>query len=149
MDDNKRQATASDEDALKRAKEKMKEAISTKGAGGEVEVKSASTKASVEDAQISGSTKAQATKKAVDDGKHLSRVRVYSPYKVYFDGPATSITAENETGVFDILPGHKNFMTLLKASDIIIRTDRGEERVKTNSAVMHVSQNVVRIFLDV
>ncbi len=80
----------------------------------------------------------------------LKRVRVYSPYKTYYDGPATSISAENETGPFDILPGHKNFMTLIKAGEIVVRNTRGgEEHIKTNTAVMHVSTNVVRVFLDV
>ncbi len=31
-------------------------------------------------------------------------VKVYSPFHVYFDGQAESITAENATGQFDILP---------------------------------------------
>jgi hypothetical protein len=86
-----------------------------------------------------------------EDGQAIiKQIKVYSPYKTYFDGPATSISAENETGPFDILPGHKNFMTLLSAGDIIVRTSRGgEEHIKTNNAVMHVSENVVRVFLDV
>jgi len=80
----------------------------------------------------------------------IKNVRVYSPYKVYYDGPATSISALNETGPFDVLPGHKNFMTLLSAGDIVVRTNRGgEEHITTNNAIMHVSSDEVRVFLDV
>jgi len=80
----------------------------------------------------------------------IKQVKVYSPYKVYFDGPATSVSAANETGPFDVLPGHKNFMTLLSAGEIIVRASRGgEEHITTTNAVMHVSEDTIRVFLDV
>src|SRR5689334_1527271 len=40
-------------------------------------------------------------------------VKVYSPYQTFYDGQAISISAENDTGPFDILPRHHNFMTLV------------------------------------
>ena len=87
----------------------------------------------------------QATKPATDS----MHVKVYSPYKVYFDDEAQSISAINGTGPFDILPQHHNFMTLLDPCDIIIRT-RGEERkIRISRAVMHVKANQVIVFLDV
>jgi len=99
---------------------------------------------------MKGETQPPTSESANSTPDILKKVRVYSPYKVYFDGPATSVSAENDTGPFDVLPGHKNFMTLIKAGEIIVRTSRGgEEHIKTNSAVMHVSANVVRVFLDV
>lgn len=55
-------------------------------------------------------------------------VKVYAPYKVYFDGDAESISAASQTGPFDILPRHHNFITLLVACDIIVRTKTGEEK---------------------
>ena len=92
----------------------------------------------------------------VDDGKPDAatdatsmHVKLYSPYKVYFDDQAQSISAVNATGTFDILPQHHNFMTLLDPCDVIIRT-RGEERkIRISRAVMHVKANQVIIFLDV
>lgn len=79
----------------------------------------------------------------------LNNVRVYSPFHVYFNGKAKSISAINGTGPFDVLPGHKNFLTLLKACEIIIRTSVGEERLKIERGVMHVRRDEVIVFLDV
>ena len=42
------------------------------------------------------------------------RVKVYAPFKVYFDGEAKSMTAVNRVGPFDILPQHHNFISLLE-----------------------------------
>lgn len=82
------------------------------------------------------------------DTKHM-HVKVHAPYKVYFDGPALSISAANQTGPFDILPGHHNFMTLLTPCVVVVRTDREEEKIQIQRGVMHVKANQVIIFLDV
>lgn len=80
----------------------------------------------------------------------MMQVKVYSPFKVYFDAPAKSVSAENETGPFDILPHHHNFITLLKAGDVLIRPPRGDDqRVRISGGVMHVKSDVVLVFLDI
>lgn len=76
-------------------------------------------------------------------------VKIYAPFKVYFDGQAESVTAVNDTGVFDVLPRHHNFMTLLNTGDIIVRSDRGEEKISITRGVMHVKADQVVVFLDV
>lgn len=76
-------------------------------------------------------------------------VKVYAPFKVYFDGIANSISAVNDTGPFDILPQHHNFMTLLNVGDIIVRSSAGEETIKINRGIMHVKADDVVVFLDV
>jgi len=43
-------------------------------------------------------------------GKPAMFLKVYAPFKVYFEGDAYSISATNETGPFDILPKHHNFL---------------------------------------
>lgn len=76
-------------------------------------------------------------------------VKVYAPFKTYFDGIADSISAANDTGPFDILPRHHNFMTLLSACDIIVRSDQGEEKISIARGIMHVKADRVIVFLDV
>lgn len=84
----------------------------------------------------------------VGDGKTM-HVKVYAPFKVYFDGPAQSISGLNDTGPFDILPKHHNFMTLLSTGDIIVRTSSGEEKIAITRGIMHVKADDVVVFLDV
>jgi F0F1-type ATP synthase epsilon subunit len=90
--------------------------------------------------------KEAAAKAATSTSMH---VKVYAPFKVYFDGEATSISAANATGPFDILPQHHNFMTILSPCDIIVRSDQGEEKVTINKGIMHVKADRVVVFLDV
>lgn len=76
-------------------------------------------------------------------------VKIYSPFKVYFDGQADSVSAVNDTGPFDVLPRHHNFLTLLTAGEITVRKAGGDTRYKIDKGVMHVRNNQVTIFLDV
>lgn len=76
-------------------------------------------------------------------------VKVYAPYKVYFEGDAESISAASQTGPFDILPRHHNFITLLVACDIVVRTKAGEEKIRIQGGIMHVKADSVVVFLDV
>lgn len=90
-----------------------------------------------------------AEKTNVGDKDHM-HVKVYAPFKVYFDGLAVSISAVNATGPFDILPGHHNFMTLIDTGEVIVRTDGDkEESFKIARGVMHVKADDVVVFLDV
>jgi F0F1-type ATP synthase epsilon subunit len=82
------------------------------------------------------------------DGKNM-HVKVYAPFKVYFDGDAQSISAINDTGPFDILPRHHNFMTLINTGDVIVRTEKGEEKIPIQRGIMHVKADEVVVFLDV
>lgn len=87
-------------------------------------------------------------KDAEDLPKGKIKVKVYAPFKTYFDGLANSISAENDTGPFDILGGHKNFMTLLNPCELVIRADQ-EEKIKISRGIMHVKAGRVTVFLDV
>jgi len=83
------------------------------------------------------------------DGKPVVHIKVYSPFKTYFNGLGTSISAVNKTGPFDILPEHHNFITLLDACDVIVRTTKDQVKIRISRGIMHVKANEVIVFLDV
>lgn len=91
-------------------------------------------------------------KKGENKTKHkagdLFHLKIYSPFKVYFDGDVVSVSAVNTTGPFDILAGHHNFLTLLAPCEIVIRGTT-EEKIKITRGIMHVKADDVVIFLDV
>ena len=78
------------------------------------------------------------------------QIKIYAPFKVYFNGPGDSLSASSETGPFDVLAGHKNFMSLLKEGEITVR-QKGKPDYKLNAGrgILHVKENKVSVFLDV
>lgn len=85
----------------------------------------------------------------VHGSKPTMAVKIYAPFKVYFEGDATSVSAINATGPFDILPRHHNFLCMLVPCVIKIQTTEGPQEVKINRALMHVKADRVVVFVDV
>lgn len=91
----------------------------------------------------------RATPKTGDNSQPTMAVKVYAPFKVYYEGRGLSVTAVNETGPFDILPHHHNFLCMLLPCDLIIRTPYETKTVKISRALMHVKADKVTVFVDV
>jgi F0F1-type ATP synthase epsilon subunit len=87
--------------------------------------------------------------KEVKSGKPLMTIKVYAPFKVYYEGEAESLTAENETGPFDILPKHHNFLCMLIPCELVIKTPFDVQKIKISRALMHVKAEKVTVFVDV
>ena len=109
----------------------------------EQKTKDKADKTAVESAKTNPKTKIQ-----LDPTK--IHVKLYSPFKTYYNDDAKSIPAENDTGPFDILPQHHNFITLLNACEIVIHS-LGDKpmHIQISKGVMHVRNNKVTVFLDV
>lgn len=93
----------------------------------------------------------QAAQVAAKDEKPEKRfqVKIFSPYQTYYQGEATSLTAANRTGPFDVLPGHINFFSLLSGGTVVVNT--GYQRLEFNIArgILRVNLNEVTLFADV
>lgn len=82
--------------------------------------------------------------------KLVMQVKVYAPFRTYFDGEANSVSAKNDTGDFDILPHHKNFITLLSPCNVVVRVDGKPDFIlPITKGIMHVKADRVAVFLDV
>lgn len=91
----------------------------------------------------------QAKEAVAGEGAPLMHIKVYSPFKVYFDEKGESISAVNVTGPFDILPRHHKFMTLLSPCELVIRSQKREEKIRISGGLMHVKADRVTVFLDI
>ena len=105
----------------------------------------ASTGQMVDDGQPAAST---ADSKLVD-GKPVMELKIYSPFKTYFNEHAFSVSAVNATGAFDVLPHHHNFVSLLNNCEIAVQAPTGQKRIRISGGLMHVQADKVKVFLDV
>jgi F0F1-type ATP synthase epsilon subunit len=92
---------------------------------------------------------APAVAEPIKKAANILHVKVWSPFRVYFDGDAKSVSGVNATGPFDILPQHRNFISLLNACDLLFRTSSGDVHIRISGGVMQVHQNIVKVFLEV
>ena len=82
-------------------------------------------------------------------GKPTMKVKVYAPFKVYYEGDSYSVTAVNATGPFDILPHHHNFLCMLEPCNLVVTGPKGSKTIKISRALMHVKADSVVVFMDV
>ena len=95
-------------------------------------------------------TDEQRRKADANSGRPTMMVKVYAPFQMYYEGEAYSLTAENETGPFDILPKHHNFLCMLVPCELKVHTvDDDTKIIKISRALMHVKSEKVTVFVDV
>lgn len=82
-------------------------------------------------------------------GKPTMAIKVYAPFKIYYEGEGYSVSAVNATGPFDILPKHHNFLCMLVPCQLVIETPEGQKVIKISRALMHVKSNRTVVFVDV
>ncbi|OGH22089.1 MAG: hypothetical protein A3F31_00085 [Candidatus Levybacteria bacterium RIFCSPHIGHO2_12_FULL_38_12] len=68
--------------------------------------------------------------------------------KTLFHEKVKAISSYNEKGIFDVLPQHTQFITLIKNTIIIYKEDKKEE-MKIEGGVMRVHENNVDIYIGV
>jgi len=81
--------------------------------------------------------------------KPTMTVKVYTPFKIFYEGDAYSLSAVNATGPFDILPSHHKFLCMLVPCNVTVKDAQGEKTIKIHRALMHVKSDRVVVFMDV
>lgn len=72
-----------------------------------------------------------------------------SPFELYYDGEAVSLSATNRIGNFDILPGHADFFSMLEPGEIIIQiTDKEPVKIDAKSGILTVRDNQAFLFVN-
>lgn len=76
------------------------------------------------------------------------KVKIVNAAGTLYNGPAASISSVNNTGPFDILPLHTNFISLIKVK-VVLRLSDGTKRefALDDVGLLRNRANVVNIFL--
>lgn len=68
--------------------------------------------------------------------------------KIIFNEDVKSITSRNDTGIFDILPEHSNFISLITSPLIVRKLDGQKQEVPFISGLLKVKDNTVFCYID-
>ena len=75
-------------------------------------------------------------------------VTIKNRQNIYFDGEVSAITSFNDLGLFDILPKHENFISLIK-NKIILHNKSEKKELKIDQGLLKVRDNKVDIYLGI
>jgi F0F1-type ATP synthase epsilon subunit len=76
------------------------------------------------------------------------KVIARAPFQKYYEGPAKSVSAANEVGDFDILPGHAGFFSVMTPGQVIIETEAEPVSFDINNGIITVRDNQVMLFVN-
>lgn len=68
--------------------------------------------------------------------------------QLLFDDDVKSITSKNDTGIFDVLPEHANFISIISSPLIIGKLDGKKQEVKFDNGILKVKDNAVFCYID-
>lgn len=76
-------------------------------------------------------------------------VVVKSPEGTMFEGNAQTVSSVNDKGLFDILPNHANFISIIKEK-VTIYIDKNQKReFNIDRGIVRLYKNTVFIFLGI
>jgi len=67
---------------------------------------------------------------------------------VLFQDKVSSVTSYNDRGVFDILPEHISFISIIKDSVVIHKSNNESQEIKINNGVVRVYKNNVFFYIN-
>ena len=66
-----------------------------------------------------------------------------------FNDRVKAVSSYNDRGIFDVLPEHENFISLIKQNIIIHKNNNQKEEIKIDNGVMRVYKNNVNIYIGI
>lgn len=76
-------------------------------------------------------------------------VTIRNREKILMQGLYKAVTCSNEKGVFDVLPQHANFISIVDKFITIHKIDGSKQEMKINQGVLRVYQNNAFFYLDI
>lgn len=76
------------------------------------------------------------------------RVDIRNRKEQFFKGEAKTVSSVNDTGEFDVLPQHANFVTLIKAYVIVDKGMPSEKKFEIDNGVLAAKTDAVDVYLD-
>jgi F0F1-type ATP synthase epsilon subunit len=71
-----------------------------------------------------------------------------APFNTYYKGQARGVSAANQVGEFDILPGHADFFSVLIPGEVIIETDKDPVNFNISNGIITVRNDEVMLFVN-
>ena len=79
---------------------------------------------------------------------HNLHLTIRNRKRIYFDDDVKSVTSLNDKGIFDILPEHAHFISLIQKNISYHTLNGKKETIAITNGVMRVEDNNVHCYID-
>lgn len=81
------------------------------------------------------------------NSQNVLYVEARTPEELFFKGEARSVSSINNTGPFDILPMHENFITIIKDKLLVLPVSEAKKEFPLDIGILKVYGNKVDVFI--
>lgn len=81
--------------------------------------------------------------------KDAIRIVIRNRQGVVIDEEVKAVSSLNEKGIFDVLPQHENFISMIKEIITVHKKTGDKKELKINQGIIKVYENEAFIYLDV
>jgi len=68
---------------------------------------------------------------------------------ILFSGSVKAVSSYNDKGLFDILPKHENFISLIQQKIVIHKNDNQKQEIRIDNGLLRVYKNNVDIYVGI
>jgi F0F1-type ATP synthase epsilon subunit len=86
---------------------------------------------------------------STEDKKQQLSVKIFSPFEVFYEGPAYSLSARTQAGPFDVLYDHANFISLVLPGKVAVQTPFGNRNYNITRGILKVHNNYAVLFANI
>ena len=79
----------------------------------------------------------------------LINATIRSKESILYEDTVKSVTSKNERGVFDVLPFHTNFISLIKDYVVFNKGLKDEQKFNMKKGVLYVMSNEVNVYVGI
>jgi F0F1-type ATP synthase epsilon subunit len=76
-------------------------------------------------------------------------VEVRSRQGMVYNGRVDAVSTYNARGLFDILPGHANFISMIRNKVVLMLADGRKDEINLEDGVLVVEENNIKIFIGI
>ncbi|MFQ5452156.1 MAG: hypothetical protein ACE5DQ_01195, partial [Candidatus Paceibacterota bacterium] len=74
-------------------------------------------------------------------------VAIRSANEVLYQGTARAISSYSDKGIFDVLPLHTHFISIIKKKIVVLMQDGSKKEYAIDTGIIQAKNNIVEIFL--
>lgn len=78
---------------------------------------------------------------------NLLNLVVRNKQGILYNDKVEAVSSKNDKGIFDILPEHQNFISIIKDNIIIHKKINENQEIKLENGVLRVYENKVNIYI--
>jgi F0F1-type ATP synthase epsilon subunit len=85
---------------------------------------------------------------SLEESATAIHVIVRDRLKVIYETDATAVTTYNETGLFDVLPQHANFISIIEKSIVVHTVDGKKTTISIDNGLVKVKSNTIHFYVN-